>query len=350
MTPPPVITALATGAPPRRYSQPEVLAYLQPIFSKARHARVIFDRSGVSCRAMVADESFYQQQRTTRERNERYMLEALPLGEATLRRCLSQADCDPHAVDELIVASCTGVEIPGLDLRLAGRLGLRPDLRRTCVLGMGCYAAFPALLRAREAVAGKPGRRALVLALELCSLHFQFDDSLENLVVSALFGDGAAAALVMAPERSDPCPGPRLLNSATHCDYSTFEHMAFHLTDHGFQMRLSAYVPELLATQIETFVDALLARNALTRAEVNFWGVHPGGGKILDHVQRRLALNDEQMSYSRAVLREHGNMSSPTILFVLDEIQRCGQPRPGQYGVLLAFGPGLTLEGLLVRW
>ena len=228
---------------------------------------------------------------------------------------------------------------------------MRPDLRRTCVLGMGCYGAFPALHRARQAVAHSPGRTALVLALELCSLHLQDDDSLENMVVSALFADGAAAALVGAEPFAGGRPlGPRLVDAATFCDYTTFDHMAFHVTDHGFQMRLSAYVPDVLAANIEAFVDPLLARNGLGRDQVRFWGVHPGGSKILDYLQQRLALDDAQMDYSRAVLRDYGNMSSPTILFVLDQIQRCGRPAPGDYGLLLAFGPGLTMEAALVQW
>ena len=140
------------------------------------------------------------------------------------------------------------------------------------------------------------------------------------------------------------------MDSATHCDYTTLDHMAFHVTDHGFQMRLSAYVPDVLAANVEAFVDPLLARNGLSREQVRFWGVHPGGSKILDYLQQRLDLSEAQMSYSRAVLRDYGNMSSPTILFVLDQIQRCGQPAPGDYAVLMAFGPGLTMESALVRW
>jgi predicted naringenin-chalcone synthase len=263
------------------------------------------------------------------------------------------------------VASCTGLDIPGLDLRLAGRLGMRPDLRRTCVLGMGCYAAFPALQRAREAVTAAPGRLALVLALELCSLHLQNDDSIENMVVSALFADGAAAALIGHPNGFRPAQpppvaaapggfawagGPRLVDAATFCDYQTFDHMAFHVTDHGFQMRLSAYVPDVLAANVAGFVDPLLARQGLRRDQVRFWGVHPGGSKILDYLQRQLGLSDGQMEPSRAVLRGYGNMSSPTILFVLDQIHRLGQPAPGDYGLLLAFGPGLTMESALVQW
>jgi predicted naringenin-chalcone synthase len=215
---------------------------------------------------------------------------------------------------------------------------------------MGCYGAFPGLLRAREAVAAQPERVVMLLALELCSLHLQFENTTENLISSALFADGAAAALVGDDSRMDGQHMPHLVDSLTFCDYSTFDHMSFSLTDHGFRMSLSSYVPDLLAAQVEGFVDTLLERNHLCREEVRLWGIHPGSQKILDYVQERLALCDEQMEFSRAVLYEYGNMSSPTILFVLDRIQRCANPTTGDFGVLLAFGPGLTMESALVRW
>ncbi len=349
-SPDPVILGLATGVPPTRYPQDEIFDFLQTLFVRARHARTIFKVAGVETRHMAADRAFYQSNQGTQARNDRYLAEALPLGEATVRRCLHNAGLTAADVDDFTVVSCTGLDIPGLDLRLAGRLGMRADLRRTCVLGMGCYAAFPALQRAREAVAGRPDRKALVLCLELCSLHLQFDDSLENMVVSALFADGAAAVLVGGAPNGHAAAWPSLVDAATHCDYSTFEHMAFHVTDHGFQMRLTSYVPELLAADVNPFVDGLLARNGLDRQAVRFWGIHPGGPKILDSLQARLDLSADDLAASRAVLRRYGNMSSPTILFVLDEIQRSGAPQPGDYGVLLAFGPGLTMEGALVRW
>jgi alkylresorcinol/alkylpyrone synthase len=371
----PAIWAMATGLPGQRYSQAEVFDYLQGLFKRARPARAVFTHSDVDWRHMVADREFYQQAQGTAARNERYLLHALPLGAATIRRCLEAAGLGPEAVDDFFVVSCTGFDIPGLDLRLAGALGMRADLRRTCVLGMGCYGAFPALQRAREAVsAAGVGRLALVLALELCSLHLQMDDSLENMVVSALFADGAAAVLVgdgprpqapvarlaHAPAAAEAAPagpitfgtfgGPRLVDAQTHCDYTTFDHMAFHVTDHGFQMRLSAYVPQLLAASIRPFVAGLLERNGLRRADVRFWGIHPGGRKILDYLQKELSLSDADLAHSRGVLRHYGNMSSPTILFVLEAIQRQGAPQPGDYGVLMAFGPGLTLESMLVQW
>jgi predicted naringenin-chalcone synthase len=218
---------------------------------------------------------------------------------------------------------------------------------------MGCYAAFPGLRKAAQAVASSPGRLSLVLALELCSLHFQPQDtSLENVVSSALFADGAAAALLgeAALEESARAPAPRWLDFETHCDYQTLGHMAFHLTDTGFHMHLSAYVPKVLEADVQGLVDHLLHRNGLRREQVRLWGVHPGSSKILDYIQNRLGLADEQMICSRRVLHDCGNMSSPTILFVLDELQRQENPSPGDYGVLLAFGPGLTMESALLQW
>lgn len=353
----PAILGLTTGVPAGPYAQSDILEHflkLQgPANRRGRAMRAIFERAGVGFRYMVASEGYFSQERTTQARNDLYMGSAIPLGEDTIRRGLDAVGCAPNEIDDLFVVSCTGFNIPGLDLHVARRLGMRPDLRRTCVLGMGCYAAFPALLRAREATAARPGRLAVVLALELCSLHMQLDDTAENVVSSALFADGAAMALVgddPARVGRSPYGTPRLIHSATYCDYQTLEHMAFTVTDHGYRMYLSSYVPELLASQIDRFVDGMLAEVGLGRGDVRFWGVHPGSDKIVDYVQAKLGLTDAQVEDSHGVLYDYGNMSSATILFVLERIQRCGKPSPGDYGVLLAFGPGLTMEGLLVQW
>jgi alkylresorcinol/alkylpyrone synthase len=350
----PAILGLATGVPSDRYSQAETFQQLERFLQGNPRARAIFRAARVAYRHSAATPDFYLTNPGTEARNLAYFASALPLGEATIRRCLASAGLQPTDVDYFTVVSCTGIDIPGLDLRLAQVVGLRADLRRTCVLGMGCYAAFPGLLRAHEAVLARPGTLALVLALELCSFHIQpEDDSTETVIMAAIFSDGAAAALIgdRPPEAgAEIGSGPSLLDSATHCDYTTLEHMAFHLTDHGFLMRLSAYVPELLAADIRGFVDGFLRRNGLEIGDVSFWGIHPGGARILDHMQSCLDLSDEQMAFSRQVLHDYGNMSSPTILFVLEAIQRSGQVRPGDYGVLLGFGPGLTIEGALVQW
>lgn len=351
----PVILSLETGVPEHRRSQAEVLEFLLPFFKKHQLAREIFRNSGIDYRHGAVDFDFYDQPRSTKARNDAYVEYAIPFGEAVARQAINSAGITPDEIDDLFFVSCTGYEIPGMDLHIAGRLCMRPDLQRTCILGMGCYAAFPGLLRARQAVQGRPGRTALVLALELCSVHMQFDDTLENAVCSSLFSDGAAAVIVRSPmpgteQSAALAHAPRLIDSATYCDYQTLDQMAFHVTDNGFLMHLSSYVPKILAANVESFVDHLLYRNHLDRSGVRFWGIHPGGRKILEHVQKQLGLDDAAMKPARAVLSKYGNMSSPTIFFVLDEIRRQGHPEPGDYGVLMAFGPGLTMESALIRW
>lgn len=342
----PTILGLGIALPERCYPQEEILALLAPHLNHNPRAGAIFANAGIASRYLAVDGSYYDEERTTQARNERYMEEAQRIGEQAIERALVSAGVERDAVDDLIVVSCTGIDTPGLDLKLAGSLGLSPWLHRANVLGMGCYGAFPGLLRAGEAAAA--GRTALLLCVEICSLHFQpGDDSLENIVSSALFADGAAA-VVLTPEGKTGAP--RLIDSVTYSDYQTFDHMAFHLTDHGFRMALSSYVPKLLAANVEVFVDKLLERSNLTRADVRHWGVHPGSSKILDYVQERLGLGEDALDPSRRVLCDYGNMSSVTVLFVLDEIRRSRRPDPDDYGVLMAFGPGLTMEAALVQF
>ncbi len=344
----PKILGLGLGVPSFEYTQSEIYErFLQPHLGTNRRARVLFQRAGIQRRFTATAGEYHNTFRGTEERNLTFMREALPLGAQTAQRALSAAQRVPRDIDQFSVISCTGYDLPFLDLQIAGQLGLRRDLRRTCILGMGCYAAFPGLVRARDVVMANPKHHALMLSVELCSLHFQPSDDTENVIVSALFGDGAAAAVIGYDEEN---AGPMLVDSLTRCEYNTLEHMAFHLTDHGMKMVLSAYVPEILGANIEQFVDDLLARNDLKRADVRFWGLHPGGLKIMQHIERRLELEPDDLKYSRAVLKQYGNMSSATILFVLDEMIRCGKPEKGDYAVLLAFGPGLTMESCLLRW
>lgn len=344
----PRILGLGLALPRYSYSQTEIYErFLEPHLGRNRRARAIFGRAGIKRRFTAIDGDYHHSFRSTEERNLVFMQEAAPLGETAICQVLGQLGISPRAIDQFTVTSCTGYDLPFLDLQIAGRVGLRRDLRRTCILGMGCYAAFPGLLRARDHVLAHPGQRALLLSVELCSLHFQPTDDTENVIVSALFGDGAAAAVLGLDDASS---GPQLVDALTRCEYNTLDHMAFHLTDHGMRMQLSAYVPEVLGANVEEFIDELLARNHLQRGDIRFWGLHPGGLKIMEHIEKRLALAPDALRFSRAVLRDYGNMSSPTVLFVLDEIIRSGQPQPGDYAVMMAFGPGLTMESCLLRW
>jgi predicted naringenin-chalcone synthase len=346
------IVGIGTCVPETYYEQDEVAQYFVDIVEQAasrqRAIYRIFDSAGVRKRHMVVNREFFYDLPTTQARNDFYMQAAAPLGKQAIQRALDKSGYKIEDVDDFVVVSCTGFSIPGLDLQLAQKMNMRPNLRRSCILGMGCYGAFPGLLRAFESASVHPDKLVLVLSVELCSLHFQLEPTSENVVSTSLFADGAAAILVGGTNHRGRYP--RILDSATHCDYQTLDKMSFNVTDFGFQMYLSSYVPDILAAKVEDFVDELLGRNGLARENVSFWGIHPGSRKIVQHIQSRLNLTVAQSTHSLSVLNDYGNMSSATILFVLDHIHRCGNPKPGDRGVLLAFGPGLTMEGLLIEW
>jgi alkylresorcinol/alkylpyrone synthase len=342
------IRALGTAVPESTYRQEDIRRMLFPTPGEtSSRAGMIFAKSAIATRhSVLADPAFLLQNPGTMARNKVYVEEAHGLAARAIRRCLLNADLGPEDIDLLVVVSCTGMEIPGLDLTLARDLGMRANLRRTCILGMGCYAAFPGLQRALDYVQSHPNSRVMLVCVELCTLHLQSDESDENLVATALFGDGAAAVLL---ENGSTSP-IEVVDTCTLTAYGTAEHMSFNLTDHGFKMHLSSYVPQILEANVEELLSQLLAPHQLKHSDIQHWAIHPGGRKILDHVQTRLELTDGQMAASRRILREHGNMSSPTVLFVLDAIISDAPPAPGDYGVMMAFGPGLTLEAALLRW
>lgn len=349
----PHILAVHTGVPEQCYSQDEIADYyLQLMKTDKKHReraiRATLHASGVAFRHSVIEPAFFGEPKSTQQRNERYMVEALTLGTRVIEEGLARAGIAPDQITNFIVVSCTGFNIPGLDLLVAGRLGMRPQLSRACVLGMGCYGAFPGIRLAEESVRVHPEGLALVLAIELCTLHLQFDDSTETVVSTSLFADGAGMMLLGGQNAVSHIPV--LIDHETYCDYKTLDHMSFNVTDEGFYMHLSSYVTDVLTANIEAFVDRILLRNNLCREDIKFWAIHPGSRKIVQHIQRQLGLSDEQVHYSHEVLQNYGNMSSATVLFVLKHILETGNPQPGDYGVMMAFGPGLTMESQLIQW
>lgn len=249
-------------------------------------------------------------------------------------------DLDGVPLDEtthLIVTSCTGFAAPGVDLQLLKRLGLPLTTQRTIVGFMGCYAAVSALRLARSIVLAEPHAKVLVVSVELCTLHIQETDDVEVLLSFSIFGDGCAAAFVTAePE------GLRLDGFGTAVMPAAEDLITWHVGDIGFDMRLSGEIPAALGEALPGAVDALVPSG---RGSVDLWAIHPGGRSILDATERALALPGEALEPSRKVLRDYGNMSSPSILFVLAEMMR-GDPGSGAHGLAMAFGPGLTAEGM----
>jgi len=345
----PALISLATGVPAHKHQQMEIHArWLFPFISSQR-ARAIFAAAEIETRySVLAEADFLAGEPSTKARNDLFMAAARPLAMSTICQALAQANLTPTDIDHFLVVSCTGFDNPGLDVLLAGDLPMRPDLRRTAMIGMGCHAGITSLDRAILEVTARPTSRVLILAVEFGTLHFQHGSSLENMIAGALFGDGLAAA-VIGPA-SSAAGQLRLVNTMTYSDYSAQDLMGFQLSDKGFQIHLATRVPKVLREIVPTLVTDFLSRSSLTLADIRFWGIHPGGAKIIDYVGEALALSTENLRYSRQVLRRYGNMSSATIFFVLDEFRQQGQPQPGDYALLLAFGPGLTIELCLGQW
>lgn len=343
----PVIAGLGAAQPPAAAQDELWEGFFAKHFSGTTRALAerIFANSGVSRRQaavnpLLEDVSDWPTERRMR----RYQVEALPLGKEAVGRALTSAGLDAGDVGLFVVCSCTGYATPGLDILLARDLGMAPETQRMFVGHMGCYAALPGLGAASDFVAAR-GRPALLLCAELTSLHIQPARArvdTQQIVSHALFSDAAVAAVVVPGGR-----GYALREVASVTDTSTADHMTWDVTDTGFRMGLSPKVPQVLSRHVRGLVDGLLARHGRTSSEVDGWAVHPGGPRILNVVERELALPPDALAPSRAVLDEHGNCSSPTVLLILDRLLRAATP-PERI-VMLAFGPGLTLYAALLE-
>lgn len=308
---------------------------------------------------------------TVAQRMDWYEQRALPLAEAAARAALAEAHIDAQQIKQLIVVSCTGFAAPGLDIRLIEALGLPPTIGRTMVGFMGCHGAVNGLRVADGLAKAAPGQPVLMVCAELCSVHFQYGYDAQQIVANALFADGAAAVVARAErdEREAAIGGPsergsadetsgggsaeatfgggglRLIDPASLIVPGSADAMTWHIRDHGFRMTLSPRVPRLVHSHLEPFLTPWLARHGLRAADVAGWAIHPGGPRVIDAVESALSLRDDAGDASRAVLAEHGNMSSPTVLFILQRLIAAGTTGPA---VMLAFGPGLVIEAALL--
>ena len=267
---------------------------------------------------------------------------ARELSLAAAREALDAGGHAPGEVTHVITASCTGFESPGVDAPLLESLGLTPGCRRTNVGFMGCHAAVNALACARDAVLADPRAVALVACTEISSAHFQRSGRLDRIVANTLFADGSAATVVSAARAGDP------VLAGTHSTLipGSAAEMAWTVGDHGFEMTLGARIPDILGLRIRAWVERSLAGHGLGIGDVGGWAIHPGGPRVIDAVRDALGLDERAAAHSRGVLRDHGNMSSATLLFILRALDRAAVPRPWAG---LAFGPGLAGELVVIR-
>lgn len=342
------ILGLTTAVPPYQHTQTDLhdrwLAHLM----NSQRSRAIFTAAEIDTRYSVLPTSeFLDDEPGTQARNDLYMQAARPLATQAIECVLKQVELAPTDIDHFIVVSCTGFDTPGLDVILAHDVGMRPTMRRSALIGMGCFAGLTALDRAMLELAARPHSHTLILALEFTTLHFQHGGKLDNMVAGAIFGDGLAAAII-GP--GSVAGRPQILQTMTYSDYQTQDLMGVHLSDKGFQIHLSSRVSKVLREITPNLVAGFLHQGGLTQTDIKFWGIHPGGARIIDYIGQALALEPKALRFSQEVLRAYGNMSSAAIFFVLEKIMRQGQPQAGDYALLLAFGPGLTIELCLLQW
>lgn len=281
---------------------------------------------------------------TIGQRMRAYAEQVGPLAEQAARSALADAAIEPSAITHLVTVSCTGFRAPGVDIALIRRLGLPPTVERTHIGFMGCHGALNGLRVARALGEASPNARVLLCAVELCTLHYHYGWEPQQMVANALFADGAAA-LVGVPGAAASEAWQLAANGACLFPDSD-DAMTWTIGDHHFEMTLSKRVPSLIASGLRPWLEAWLASQGLRRDEVASWAIHPGGPRILSAVEEALALRPEASATSRAVFADCGNMSSPTVLFILERLRRERAPRPC---VALGFGPGLAAEAALFR-
>lgn len=355
MTSHPSILALGRALPENAVDQETLIAALSAYWGE-RHFNVerladLHRATKVGVRHLALPLAEYPALNSFRRCNDAFVRVGTDLGEAAMRDGLRRAGLEPRDVDHLFFVTVTGVSTPSLDARLANRLGLKPSIKRTPIFGLGCQAGAAGIARASDVLRAFPGEVAVLLSVELCSLTLQREDaSVTNVIATGLFGDGAAAAVLAGGERP-PAPGaPRILATRSVFYPDTEWVMGWDVVDTGFKVVLSAKVPQVIEANVGRDVDAFLAEHGLDRAAIRHWVAHTGGPKVLEAFRRGLDLPVETLARSWASLRDVGNLSSASVLFVLGDLLESGEPRPGDLGVLAAMGPGFSAELVLLRW
>jgi predicted naringenin-chalcone synthase len=365
-----MIQAIGTATPEYRRRQSDVAAFMKKTLKAdralARRIDYLYQQSGIDARYSCipdygltdpAQFQFYPPAwdlspfPTTQQRLTKYQAESLPLCLAAIANALNQPNApNLQAVTHLIVVSCTGFYAPGLDVLLVKTLGLSPQVKRTLIGFMGCYAAFNGMRTADVICKSDPEATVLLVCVELCSLHFQNRVERAHLISNCIFADGAAAAFFKRKAPDPTAPSLVIANDLSWIDDDSLNEMTWLIGDAGFEMHISSTVPEILQANLPKFIQRLLQPAGLEPDDIGFWAIHPGGKSILERVQKCFDLPDHKLKDSRAVLREYGNMSSPTVLFVLKRLyQRLQRGEDFRRCVAMAFGPGLTFEGCLLQ-
>jgi alkylresorcinol/alkylpyrone synthase len=345
------IAATATALPPYTMTREDVKYYMGRVFDiperRLEALMSIADNAQVNKRYSIFPIEYTVEPRPLSKTNEEYIEHAVKLGRQAAEECLQRAGLRPDEVDLIITVSCTGFMIPSLDAHLINLMGFRSNVRRMPFTELGCAAGAMALARAADYLKANPGGNVLIISVELPSLTFQRKDiSQANLISSILFGDGAAAVLVTGREHQ----GPKILVSETYTFPDSLGAMGFDLRDSGFHILLSKDVPEMIGAKIRGLVDGFLERHGRKQEDIKGWILHPGGARLLGNIEKELGLCKCDTQPSWDILSNVGNLSSATILFILQEWLEKRPLKSGEYALAAAFGPGFSAEFLLLQW
>lgn len=362
------ISAIGTVNPENKIAQHDIFRFMANAFAlnsnNTARLKSIYDHAGIAHRYSVipdfgyADTSnftFFEQNDSlepfipTARRMQLYQQKAIEIAIDAVTDCLKHQSADIYTqITHLITVSCTGMYAPGLDIDLVERLGLNRHTERTCINFMGCYGAVNALKTADYICRANPKAKILVVSTELCTLHFQKDNTLDNWVANSLFSDGAAAVLVERNTLHNKTPVIALQSFYTEFLPEARNEMGWYVGDTGFEMRLTSKVSRQIKSCIKPITERLLHHAGLSRDQIGAYAIHPGGKRILEAVEQALALPEESNAYAYEVLKDYGNMSSATILFVLKKMMDA-QRFKGERILSFAFGPGLTVEGMVLQ-
>lgn len=348
----PSVLSTATALPPYRVGQDEVRLMVRGMFGGA-HRDIdrligVFDNTGVGTRYSCVPVEWFSEDHTFPEKNALYVENALDLSEKAARRALDRAKVDPAEVGAILFVSTTGISTPSIDSRLIFRLGLSEHVRRVPIWGLGCSAGAAGLAVAADQARLRPGAPVLLVGVELSSLTFQRSDlSKSNLISTSLFADGAAAVVVGSGLESG---GPRLVGDYSTTWSGTEDVMGWDLVESGLKVKLSRSVPGIVLERMRENVEAACEASGLGFDELRHFALHPGGAKVLDAFEEVLDLPPGGLAHSRGVLRDYGNMSSVTVLFILERLLQSEEPAAGEAGILSAMGPGFSAEHVLLRF
>ena len=348
------IAAVAPVVPEHSYSQAEITAELAPLLAGSPSHHAVIERmhgaSGIQRRHTALPIERYRDLGSFRESNNEFIRVATDLLDRALTTALADAGLVPSDVDYVMFTSVTGVSAPSVDALLIPRLGLRPDVKRVPSFGLGCVAGAAGLARVHDYLVGHPDEVGVLLSVELCSLTLQRDDqTMGNFVATGLFGDGAAAVVMVGENRNEP--GPRIVDTRSTFIANSLDVIGWNVGGTGFEIVLTAGVAEVIQNSFPTEVNEFLGRNELTIADVDTWLAHPGGPRVLEAFETSLGLERSDLQSSWDCLARVGNLSSAAVLHVLaDAMNADPAPAPGSHALAFALGPGVSAEFVLLEW